>query len=558
MAPDPAVEVAVPASGARSELRLWLVSLFLFSPALIPYASHFIFRPPGRLATGFIAYDMPYYLANAREHFDTGRFRFLYSNPFDPNYASPAIYVQPMTLALGAIMHLTGIAPDHLFLLFEFVAGWVCARVAVALYAAVVGLDGWARRLGLVAFFWGGGLLALTAVAYELATEGVVWSLFVLDPFDGWWFLNFGRNLIYPTESLYHSFFFGCILSLVRRRFAIAVVLAFLLSWSHPYSGVELLFIVASWSALELFFVRGGEVPIGFFAAILTVLGLHLGYYLVFLTRFPEHRTLMKENSMPWLLQARNFVPAYALVGALAVWSFRSLELAKTFFAEMRNRLFLVWFLVAFALANHEFAIKPMQPLHFTRGYIWTPLFLMGATTLVGLFTTLRQWGGRVLGSLAVGAVVVVLLLDNALWLGTQPWTADKGQPWTVTADQLDVYRWLSLPENRGALLIPDPHGRRWELDGLGYLSSTYTPLRSWIGHSQHTPDIQAKRREVAEFLDDGRVVDAWRGKSLLVTLDRSYPEPRWLSKTGVQPVYENTTYRVYRISPARKSPELS
>ena len=34
------------------------------SPGLVPYVSHFAAPPAGRVPTGFIAYDMPYYLAN--------------------------------------------------------------------------------------------------------------------------------------------------------------------------------------------------------------------------------------------------------------------------------------------------------------------------------------------------------------------------------------------------------------------------------------------------------------------------------------------------------------
>jgi len=263
----------------------------------------------------------------------------------------------------------------------------------------------------------------------------------------------------------------------------------------------------------------------------------------------------MERWMLPWLLQATNFVPAYALVGALAAWSFRCLELARPFFAQARNRLFLVWFFVAFALANHEFAIKPIQPLHFTRGYIWTSLFLMGSTTLIGLFRALRSRCGPVFGSLAVGTVVAVLLLDNAVWFASFPWEAMHGRPgkyWSVTADQLDLYRWLSRPEHHGALLITsDPHD-------VGFLAAVYTPLRPWFGHVSNTPNIDTRRREVAAFLEEGKVIDAWRGKTLLVTLDRPVPEPRWLSATGAQPVYENPTYRVYRVSPAGKSPDRS
>src|SRR6266704_3622578 len=68
------------------------------------------------------------------------------------------------------------------------------------------------------------------------------------------------------------------------------------------------------------------------------------------------------------------------------VWPIRRFALAKEFFRIPRNRLLAIWALVAFILANHEFAIRPIQPLHFDRGYIWIPLFLMGARSLGSLF----------------------------------------------------------------------------------------------------------------------------------------------------------------------------
>jgi hypothetical protein len=538
----PGAEVIAQPSGLLGELRLWLVSLLLFTPVLVPYVTHFTMQEPGRLPTGFVDYDMPSYMANAREHFDAGRFRFFYSNPFDPSYASPAIYTQPQSVVLGVIMQLTGIAPNHLFLLYALLAGWICARVAVALYAEVVGLNGWARQLGLLVFFWGGGLMVLAGIPYSLAVKRALQNLFILDPMGGWWMLNFGRNMVYPPECLYHALSFGCILSILRRKFWLATLLAFLLSWSHPFTGVEVLLILVSWAALELFFVQSDAVPRAFFGALTALLILHLAYYLGYLNLFPEHRTMMKKWSQPWLLQATQFVPAYGLVGALAVWSFRRLELARNFFSISRNRLFLVWFLIAFALANHEFAIDPIQPLHFTRGYIWTPLFFMGSGTLIGLFAALRQWGGR----LAVGAFVAVFLLDNATWFAAFPWEATHGKPakyWSVTTDQLALYDWLSGSENQGVLLVTEPQT-------VGYLAATYTPLRSWAGHPYDTNGFSTRLEEVAAFLGKGKVVDAWRGKPLLLTLERSTPEPRWLAATGAKPVYENPEYRVYRVTP--------
>src|SRR5262245_37774977 len=78
-------------------LRPWLISLALASPVLLLYLSHFA-SPSAGSSTGFVQGDMPTYLANAREHFDSGRFQFFFSNPYELRYDAPAIYVQPMSL----------------------------------------------------------------------------------------------------------------------------------------------------------------------------------------------------------------------------------------------------------------------------------------------------------------------------------------------------------------------------------------------------------------------------------------------------------------------------
>ncbi len=105
----------------------------------------------------------------------------------------------------------------------------------------------------------------------------------------------------------------------------------------------------------------------------------------------------------------------------------------------------------------------------------------------------------------------------------------------------------MNRPENEGALLLTsDRHD-------VPYLAAVYTPLRPWFGHVANTPNLAEKRREVAEFLENGHVVDAWRGKTLLVTLDRGVAEPAWLAKAGAKPVYENPSYHVYRWTPPAK-----
>ncbi|MBV8232760.1 MAG: hypothetical protein JO329_22485 [Planctomycetaceae bacterium] len=545
---------------------------------MIPYLVHLL-PTPGWRPTGFIQPDMASYMANAREHFDNDRFQLLYGNPFSPSYETRSIYFQPMTLVLGLAWRLSGRDPGLVFTMFGVLAAWSCARVAVALYREVVGLEAWPHWLGLLVFFWGGGLLVLAGLAHSLVTRGTLdqLDLFAFDPGDGWWFLSFGRNLIFPTEALYHALFIGSILCICKRRLRRAAVLALLTSISHPFTGAELLAILVAWAFLEVEFLRSRVIPRRFLVTLVGILAFHGAYYLVFLRGFDEHRQLMEAWKIPWLLEASSFVPAYILVGSLATWSFRRYPLARRYFATPRNRLFLVWFLVAFAMANHEFAIRPIQPLHFTRGYEWMALFLMGANTLITLFAALPRRLGIGPGALGITLLVAILVLDNALWLARFPqialrfgrreqealcvqsptgfrFSAGKGDllHWTgfrISSDMDDLFEWMSGPENRGSLLLTrDPY--------LGYLASVYTPLRSWVGHVFNTPNFPVRMAEVEDLFREGKIKDYWAGRTVLILFDRgSMPgqEPDWLKQRGSQQAFRNDSFQVFRIKPTER-----
>ena len=522
-------------------VRPWLISLALAIPAGWPYLTHYLKRTGDRVATGFIQYDMPYYMANAREYFDTGG--LTYGNPFSPSYETPAIYFQPMTLFLGAVWRLTGADPGLIFVCFGSIVAMFCARAAVALYQEVVGLETGPEWLGLMVFGWG-GLLALAGFAYNLLTGQHAQSIFRFDPFNDWWFLNFGRNMIYPTEALYHALFFGSIFYILKRRFGIALVFAFLLSLSHPFTGAEFLAILCAWSFIEAYFMENTQFPWSFFIGCCSLLTFHFGYYFVFLNLFPEHRQVVAQWKLPWLLQADNFIPAYILVGGLAAWRMRRFKLAQTFFALPRNRLFLVWFLVAFILANHEFAIHPVQPLHFTRGYIWSPLFLMGIHTLVSLFAFLMSWSRRLLRVLCIAIVVALFLSDNILWLGAFTFRQEQGIQ--LTHDERDLLNWLDAEENRGSIILSqEPR--------IGYLAMTYTSLRSWYSHYANTPQNQLRNSEVEDYFRKGVFLDRWNGASLLIVYTNPPPSTGRATPPAdreTMDVFRNATFTVVRVKP--------
>ena len=555
---------AGPGSGPRREVSTWLIGLVLILPAMIPYFTHYLGKPPGKTATGFIAYDTPYYYANGREHFDNGLFRPTYGNPYDSSYETPRVYFQPMSLLLGFVGHRTGIEPGTIWVAFGFLTALCCARVALALYRHLFGLDSPARWLGLVIFFWGGGLLAAAGIAKALLSRSPdIWlggshlfldpvRVFELDPEGGWWFLNFGRNLIFPHESLYHAIFLGAILCVLRERYFSATLLAFAMSISHPFTGIELLGILGTWAAIEVFFIGNSRVPWSFLLACAALSAVHLGYYLVFLNGFPAHRSLSKQWTLDWGIDAIQFLPAYALVGGFALWGIRRLPLAGEVFAHASNRLFLIWFLVVFAMSNHEFAVhRPVQPIHFTRGYDWIPLFFLGAPSIIRLLSTTVRRPGRPWRFAAAGVILAIFLADNALWFAYFPIkVAYKRYNFDIyiTPDQREVMAFLDRPENSGGLLItPDV--------GLGYLSSVYTPMRSWSGHYANTPEFKTRQDEIDQLFKNGRYQEAWKSRDVLAVIpndpDLLARQKSWLDAREGERVMENASYVIYRVAPA-------
>ncbi len=556
---------ARPMSRFRVEARTWLICLAMASPAAIPYATHYLMAPKGCIPTGFIAYDMPYYFANGREHFDDGKFRWTYGNPSDVTYDTARIYVQPLSLLLGAVWRATGWPPGAIFAGFGLIAAVACVRVALGLYRHLVGLSGPAHWLGMVLFLWGGGLLAVMGIAVSfwklppflfsfgnkfLLDPGCV---FVFDPSGGWWFLNLGRNLIFPTEALYHAVFLGAILCVLRERFRAAAALVALMGVSHPFTGIELMGVLGPWAALEVYFVGNRRVPKWFPYAILGMAGAHLGYYLGYLNEFAGHRSLSAQWTQDWGIDALHFVPAYALVGGFAAWGVRRLPMAKAAFDQPRNRLFLVWFLAVFAMANHEFAVRPpVQPIHFTRGYDWMPLFLLGLPTLVATLSALLKSPGRPARVALAALIVATFLTDNALWFAYMPINAafkKVNADIYISKDDREVMDAMQRIGGPRGLVATQNHG-------INYLSSVYTPLRSWSGHIANTPNRAQRQNDLDQLFFTGRFLPEWENETLLVAIyntpENVQYQGRWLQARHASKVLENPSYALYKVAPSR------
>jgi hypothetical protein len=523
----------------------WWVPVLLALPALIPLAASLVVAwSRGEVATGFVQDDMPYYMANAREHFDQG-FRLFYGNPY-AGYNTPTIYFQPHIFLLGCLQHL-GLDPGVAYNLFGLAAMMFAAFVAVRLYREVVGWRSPASKLGFVCFFWGGGVLTLVGLLYAYV-KGRFGILAVLryDAVNGWWMLNFGRNLVYPHEAYYHGVVLLSMFFLLRRRFGVAIGLAALISLSHPFTGLETVLIVAAYLWLERIL---GDVTVkpGHLMSSAALVIFHLGYYMLFLGRFADHRALLKQwETSGFFYKPTTFLPALFIVGLLAAVRLSHWPGWRQLWREPRNRLFMVWFLVVFGLTQHDLVMKARQPIHFAHGYDWMALFFLGAPLLVAFLDGLLKLQPSQLRILAVSGFMLFFLLDNIVWLGAFliP-NSQLSDAIILTRNQKQVLDWLGRTAAPPDMVVCQD-------DLVSYLVSTYTRVRSWTGHDSNTPSYDERSREVDAAFQDGTILPAW--KAMHVFYVASHGPSAWKHPPNAREVFHNAQFDVWECPPAMQA----
>lgn len=527
-------QVAASSAPAPSRLNRWLPVL-LALPACLPLINAYV-EPlwHGLVPTGFVQYDMACYMANARQHFSNG-FHFTYSNPF-AGFDSPAVYFQPQILVLGLLEHL-GFDPATCINIFWFGTLIFATAAATLLYRQLVGLDSTAKRLGLVCFFWGGGVFVFTGLAWELVKGHLSLNgLFHVDPAGGWWMLNFGRNLIYPTEAYYHGLFLLSLFCLVQKRTFGALLCSAILSISHPFTGVTLALVLVAYSALELMLKSRAASPTLLIGACLITVA-HFGYYSFFLGRFPEHRAVQAQFALPWLYRPAAFLPGLffvAILAGLRMWRWPGL---RTMVKEPVNRLMILLFVIVFGLSHHNLLIKPVQPIHFAHGYDWMALFFLGAPLLIAAIERMLSIPSKQLRVCAVGTLVGLLLLDNLVWLGSFVLPLrDPPIPLEITQSEKSVLDWL----NSHAL----PRSEVVSEDSLiGYLVSVYTPDRSWFGHWCNTPFAAKREQETTQAFQDHKILPEWTTAPTYFVAKRA---DNWHPPANFKELYENADFAIF------------
>jgi hypothetical protein len=487
--------VTSPTSGCpRSSFTL--ARIFWPALAVLPFLSIYLvhYASPLGVPTGFIHGDMPYYCANARAIFERGN-GLAHPNAYDPDPQAPIIYFHWLIWILGFGIKKLGFEPGILFVSMGVIGSFLCSYVT--LHLIETRLPEPRYRIALFLFtMWGGGLLCVGRAAQNLLNGRPAGeSLFAYDPFDGWWFQNWGRNLVFPTEAVYHALAAAVWLAVLGRRWTMALVAATLLAATHPFSGLQILLILFAWLSILLYLERTWQV-LQLWFVIAVSLACFLGYYLVFLESFEQHRALRETWSLAWTLDFSSLLLAYGPIGLIAVRRFL-LERSRL---DSCDFFLAICFAVSFLLAKHEWFVAPRQPLHFTRGYLWLPLALLALPTLQQLLTDTQS-------RLRPAAFAFLLLMlgalaasDNAAFIARQ-WQNQRRNPpaegYFLTPAERDMFAWIDRQGFDGVLLSPDAK--------LSYLSATYTAVRPYVGHWSETPQRVKRTEEIRAWFEHGK-----------------------------------------------------
>jgi len=492
-----------------------LLSLLLSIPVILLVLQHYFIHNPDLKPTGFTTNENVLYMSYARQYLDQDAASAFYSNPFDGDPQSPRIYFQPATIALAGLMKL-GVDPGLCFSLFGLIMTVLCVYMGIKILKHLLPDN---KQMSLVAtlFTWGGGLTALAGLMGSTFLAGhhaEQWidGIYLADPDKGWWGLNWGRTMFIPLEAYYHFLFLLNIYLVLKQKWKVAIVIALLLSISHPFTGIEYLLIINGWLLLEKLIYKNKNIPYWYWGAIAVVTAFHIWYYLVYLNSFPEHRLLFTQYSTGWTYSLLIAIPAYCIVAGLSLLNMYINRPVKKFLSNPQQRLFLFWAIIAFLLSKHEWFIKPMQPIHFTRGYIWAGLFLFSLPALLWLIKYLQnvkklKW--------LLYIFIALFLSDNILWTANLL-RGKNDTEWEghLTKDTRQVLDYLKSNTTNKDLLVGNA-------SLINYLANVYTHGNSWVSHPYNTPNRAERINQMENYLHTGVSLPEWKGRRIVIILDK-------------------------------------
>ena len=525
---------------SNENIKKWVFAFLLALPVFYLYALHFFNHDALHHPTGIIQWEHMLYMCSAKEY-AIGNAGLLYEWPIINDFGDNKVFFQPQIFVLGYLWKWLPIEPGYILTAFGFVFALLTLRTVISIIYLIIP-TGKYKMLITMLFCWGGGFLSaagilLNFVFFKGSFADIPRHIFFLDPAGGSWCLNFGRTLIYPLEAYYHFLFMSCILLALKRKFLPLFGIMLLLMLSHPYTAIESISIVLVWVVFEYCYFKNTQIKKAGLIYIATAFILYFIYYAIVLNGIPIYRKINEINALDWGYKAWHFVPAYAIVWLFSFIAIKNIPALKKHFSDPNNRLYFWWGTVAFLLSVHGFAFKPVQPIHFARGYVYAGFFLFSIPALQSVisYLQLRKKNSYVL----LPAMIFVFLFDNITWFGMAALQKNNSGVYFNTAEK-EV---ISFFENKHENGIAIGSLKNYYLNAGIQL---YTSYKGWIPHPYLALDVDAKRSAVDSLLIKGKLDDHWKNKPVYLYCDKndSTLQPRFNN-----PVFENSNYKIFKIN---------
>lgn len=520
---------------------LAFVCLLALLPALYVQWDFAAKPPPGNHVSGFFQGDMPTYVCYAR----MGEPRTLgltYQNAHDIREEGVTPLVNLPISVMGWLLK-AGMGPVVLEHAMRIVFGFTMFFVLGLLLRVVFPDRKW-FWLGFLVTSIGGGFTWWTA--FGDMPDGTLnqfsWVLMrtrMLQQTHYWWFLDLYRNLWYPLELAYHTMLFGQLYGLATRRWRLACVCHALGCLSNPFLGIQMSGIqlpVLLWA-----FLWTRERPKKRFLAIsFTVAALFVSYYALLLplddvarSLEDQHRFAYRHNLEGWVMQIEYGPALIGLIGLVVDRGFRRM---------IRDQWTLVpplmLALVTLALSQHgRLGFGTLMPMHFTRGYLHTGLWIL--TLAWGVRLAMLWKFKQVVVAAAFGAVLMSLP-GTLFFLRWEQLHGPQAQGVIWPHDYQEVLDELEAVEEPQNVVVHD-----WE---LGRQICALTWHRSAFGTELTTPHYAARVDDLRQYARSGVEPEliAW-ADVVIVRPSQGELRRRLEVAEAWESWFENRTWKMFR-----------
>jgi hypothetical protein len=224
------------------------------------------------------------------------------------------------------------------------------------------------------------------------------------------------------------------------------------------------------------------------------------------------------------------------LLSFLAV---KNIPLLKKHFTNPLNRLFFCWGIVAFALSVHGFAIKPVQPLHFTRGYVYAGFFLFAMPAIIHYLHFVKTSTNKLYKPI-YALIIFLFLLDNISWFTSNINYNETGIQFNKQEQALIQFfknnnqnSWIISTEANAAMATN---------------LQLYSPGKAWIPHPFLTFNMQAKKAAIVDLETKKLIDEQWKQRPAYFFIDKKDTSYRHTT-FKFEVVYENDQFKVFKIN---------